>query len=179
MAKGKLANWWFLAINGLVFTLFGVLILLLNEEAIKALLEYIGIFMFIVGGILLIAGINNIRKDRAASMILIEAIASIAIGIALVFFPQLSVALFLILTGIWAIIIGIVQLVIIVNVKETIASKNILLLNGLLTIALGISLLFNPFQWAVFLIKIIGFLAAVFGLLLIYFAFVLRKLKSE
>ncbi|MEI6433795.1 MAG: DUF308 domain-containing protein [Bacteroidota bacterium] len=179
MATKKFSNWWFLAVNGLIFTLFGILLLLLTQEAIKALLLYIGIGMFVVGGILLIAGIYNIRRNKSAAMILIEAIASIAIGIALVFFPQSSVALFLILTGIWAIIIGVIQLVIVVNVKETISSKNILLLNGLLTIGLGISLLFNPFQWALFLIKIIGVLAAVFGILLVYFAFALRSLKSE
>ena len=179
MATKKFSNWWFLAVNGLIFTLFGILILLLTQEAIKALLIYIGIVMLGVGAILLVYGMNNVRKDKSAAMVLIESIASIAIGIALVFFPESSVALFLILIGIWAIIMGIIQLVIIVNIKERVSSKNMLLINGLFTIALGISLLFNPFSWALFLAKVIGFLAAVFGILLIYFAFVLRSLKSE
>jgi uncharacterized membrane protein HdeD (DUF308 family) len=179
MATKKFSNWWFLAVNGLIFTLFGILILLLTEEAIKALLLYIGIVMLGVGAVLLVYGMNSIRKDKSAAMVLIESIASIAIGIALVFFPESSVALFLILIGIWAIIMGIIQLVIIVNIKDRVSSKNMLLINGLFTIALGISLLFNPFQWALFLVKVIGFLAAVFGVLLIYFAFVLRSMKSE
>ena len=165
--------------NGLIFTLFGLLILFLTQEAIKTLLWGIGIVMLVAGGALLLAGINQFRRDKAAAMILVEAIAGIAIGIALIFFPQASVPLFLILTGIWAIMIGVIQLVIIVNFKEKLSVKNIVLINGLLTIALGISLLFNPFQWALFLVKIIGFLAAVFGVLLIYFAVVLRGLKQS
>jgi uncharacterized membrane protein HdeD (DUF308 family) len=53
-----------------------------------------------------------------------------------------------------------------------------MLLNGLLTIGLGAVLLFNPFLWALFLVKIIGALAALFGILLIYFSLVLRKVKA-
>lgn len=178
MATRKFSNWWFLAINGLIFTLFGILIVMLTEEAIKTLLLYIGFVMFAVGGVLLVVGINQVRKDKSAAMILIEAIASIAIGIALVFFPQSSVELFLILIGIWAIIIGIIQLVVIVNIKDVVAPKNIIMINALLTIGLGVSLLFNPFSWALFLVKIIGILAALFGVLLIYFSFVLKSLKD-
>ena len=178
MTKRRFSNWWFLAVNGLIFTLFGLLILFLTQEAIKTLLWGIGIVMLVAGGALLLTGINQVRRDKAAAMILVEAIAGIAIGIALIFFPQASVSLFLILTGIWAIMIGVIQLVIIVNFKEKLSVKNIVLINGLLTIALGISLLFNPFQWALFIVKIIGFLAAVFGVLLIYFAVVLRGLKQ-
>jgi uncharacterized membrane protein HdeD (DUF308 family) len=178
MATRKFSNWWFLAINGVIFTLFGILIVMLTEEAIKTLLLYIGFMMFAVGGILLVVGINQVRKDKSAAMLLIEAIASLAIGIALVFFPQSSVELFLILIGIWAIIIGIIQLVVIVNIKGVVASKNIIMINALLTIGLGVALLFNPFSWALFIVKIIGILAALFGVLLIYFSFVLKSLKD-
>jgi uncharacterized membrane protein HdeD (DUF308 family) len=81
--------------------------------------------------------------------------------------------------GIWAIIIGIIQLVIIVNFKGEVANKNLLLLNGLLTIALGVALLFNPFQWGIFLIKVIGAFAAIFGILLVYFSLKLRAVKNS
>lgn len=163
----------------MVFTIFGILILLLTQEAIKALLVYIGIGMLVVGAILLIFGINSIRRDKAAAMLLIESIVSIGIGISLAFFPEVSVALFLILTGIWAIIIGIIQLVILINVPNEMSSKNLLMINGILTIALGIALLFNPFQWLALLVKLIGVLAAVFGIMIIYFAFLLRSVKTE
>ena len=112
-------------------------------------------------------------------MILMEAIASGAIGLALILFPQATLALFLLLIGIWAIIIGIIQLVIIVNIKGNISNKNIHLFNALLTIGLGILLLFNPFGWAVFMGILIGILALLFGVLLLYFALILRSLKSE
>lgn len=164
--------------NGGIFTLFGVLMLLFTQEFIKTLLIYFGIVMLAGGVFMLLAGINNIRRDKAGAMILVESIVAMAIGIALIFFPDASAAVFLIMIGIWAIIIGIIQLVILVNIKGVIANKNMLLINGLLTIALGVILLFNPFQWALILIKIIGAFAAIFGILLIYFSFVLRRVKT-
>jgi uncharacterized membrane protein HdeD (DUF308 family) len=171
-------NWWFLALNGCLFTIFGLLILFFTQEFIKTILIYIGIVMLAGGAILLFAGINNLRRDKAGAMVLAESIIAVAIGLALLFFPAASVKLFLVLMGIWAIVVGIIQLVIIVNIKGEISGKNLFLLNGLVTIGLGILLLFNPFQWALFLVKIIGGAAALFGILLICFAFVLRSVKN-
>ncbi|MEI7723938.1 MAG: DUF308 domain-containing protein [Bacteroidota bacterium] len=178
METRRFKNWWFLAINGCIFALFGILMLFFTQDFIKTMLLYFGIVMLAGGVIMLLAGINNIRRDKSGAMILVESIVAMAIGISLIFFPEASAKVFLIMIGIWTIIIGIIQLVIIVNFKGAIANKNLLLINGLLTIALGAVLLFNPFTWAVFLIKVIGAFAALFGILLVYFAMVLRKIKT-
>lgn len=179
METRRLKNWWFLAANGCVFILIGVVLLFFTQESILLIIKYFGVLLLVGGAVLLLVGINNIRKDKSAAMILLEAIASIAIGLALIFFPQPTLALFLMLIGIWAIIIGIIQLVVIVNVKGALPNKNVMLVNGLLTIGLGILLLFNPFAWAIFMGKLIGFCSALFGFLLVYFSFVLRGLKRE
>jgi uncharacterized membrane protein HdeD (DUF308 family) len=170
-------NWWFLSLNGFGLSLIGVLILFFTQEFIKSLLIYIGIGMLIGGIILLLAAINNLRRDRAGMMILAESIIALAIGIALIFFPETSVALFLIMTGIWAMIIGIIQLVLVVNLRGELVNKNYFLINGLLTIALGAAMLFNPFQWAVFLVKLTGALALFSGLALLWFSLAVRNRK--
>jgi uncharacterized membrane protein HdeD (DUF308 family) len=179
METKRFKNWWFLAINGAIIIIFGLMFLFFTQETILTLIKYFGIILVAGGGFLLFLGINNLRKDKDAALTLVEAIASIAIGLALLLFPQATVALFLMLIGIWAILLGIIQIVIIVNIKGTIANKNVHLINGLLTIGLGILLLFNPFAWAVFMVKVIGALATIFGLLLLYFAFVLRSIKTS
>lgn len=75
MERKRFSNWWFFGINGVVFTLFGLLILLLDQESIKTLLRYIGMVMLCAGGFLLIFGINSIRRDKGGAMMLIESIA--------------------------------------------------------------------------------------------------------
>lgn len=171
-------NWWFITINGLIFIILGGLLLFFTRETILTLIKYTGIILVVGGAILLLAGINNIRREKPAALMLSEAIGSLAIGLALLVFPQASVALFLMLIGIWAIIIGVIQLVIIVNFRSALPNKNVHLLNALLTIGLGILLLFNPFDWAVFMGKVIGLCAILFGILLVYFSLVVRSAKE-
>lgn len=179
MATKRFKNWWFLALNGIIFVLFGLLILFTSREDVKDIIRYFGITILVSGVIILIVGINNFRKEKQAGMILFESIAAIAIGLILTFFPEASVNLFMILIGVWIIIIGVIQLVILANLKESSSLKNGLLINGLLTIALGIALFFNPFSWAVFLVKVVGVLAAIFGLLLICISFFLRSVSAS
>ncbi|MEI7981450.1 MAG: DUF308 domain-containing protein [Bacteroidota bacterium] len=179
MATKHLKNWWFLSVNGIIFLLFGLLILFTSSEDIKIIIRYFGMAILLFGVIILLIGINKFRKEKQAGMILFESIAAITIGLILTFFPEASASLFMILVGVWIVIIGIIQLVILANIKETSSLKNGLLINGLLTIALGIALFFNPFAWAVFLLKLIGVLAALFGLLLVYFSFVIRTVSAS
>lgn len=174
--KGK-KNWWFLVINGLIAILFGIFLLFFDTDMIKVLMVYIGIGVAVIGAILLVAAIRNIKADKQAGMLLFESILTIVIGLILTLFPDFSLKFFLIIIGVWAVILGIVQLAILINIKEKMASKNILLFNGLLTIVLGVMLFFDPITTAGFLLKILGFFAILFGIMMIYFGFVLKTLK--
>jgi uncharacterized membrane protein HdeD (DUF308 family) len=170
-------NWWFLALNGIIFALFGLLLIFNTVEFIRTLVMYIGFGFLAMGIILAIAGLNRIMKDRSAAMILFEAIAGIAIGLLLVIFPDRSWELFMILIGVWFIVIGIIQLIVLVNGKA-LANKNGLLINSLLTIVLGVLLFFNPLDWGAFFGKLIGVLSLLFGVALIYFSLALRSGKG-
>lgn len=174
--KGK-KNWWFLVVNGLIAILFGIFLLFFDKDMIQILMIYIGIGVIVMGAVLLLAAIRNIKADKQAGMLLFESILILIIGLILILFPSFSLKFFLIIIGVWAIILGIVQLAILINIKEKIASKNILLFNGALTIVLGVMLFFDPITTAGFLLKILGVLAIIFGILMIYFGFVLKTIK--
>jgi uncharacterized membrane protein HdeD (DUF308 family) len=177
METKRFKNWWFLALNGIIFLLFGLLLIFNTVDFIKTLVMYIG-FVFLGAGIVtVVIGFNKISKDKSAAVIIFESIISIAIGLLLIFFPQKSWELFMILIGVWFLVIGVIQLVFFVNAKGLIANKNGLLINSLLTIALGILLFFNPLEWSSFFGKIIGVLAAAFGVMLIYFSLLFRAAR--
>jgi len=173
-------NWWFLALNGLIAVFFGVLLAFFPQKVIETIVSLIGIGLLIVGAIQLIAGIYNIKKDKAAGMILTESILFLAMGLALLIISiETAMKIIFILFGIWAIIIGIIQLVIIVNVKSPLSNKNLLLFNSLLTIIVGIIMFFKPLEWAAFLIVAIGIFIILFGILLVYFSFILRSVNTK
>lgn len=175
--KGK-KNWWFLVVNGLIAILVGIFLLFFEKEMIKELVRYIGIGIAVVGALLLFAAIRNIKADKQAGMLLFESILTLVIGLIIVLFPTFSLNVFLIIIGVWAVILGIVQLAILINIKGKIAGKNILLFNGLLTIVLGVMLFFEPLTSVVILVKILGVFAILFGILMIYFGFVLKTIKT-
>ena len=175
--KKRYSNWWFLSLNGIIAILFGLLLLFFTQEVIISLVFYFGLLILISGGAMLVNGIININRGRKATMLLFESIATIAIGTIIMFFPQHSLQFFLIVVGVWAIILGIVQLIILINVKGEVAGKNIFLFNGLLTLAIGVVLFFNPFAIA-WVVKLLGVFSLVFGCVLIYLSFVLRKVVA-
>jgi uncharacterized membrane protein HdeD (DUF308 family) len=90
-------------------------------------------------------------------------------------FKEESLSLFFILLGVWAIIVGLFQLIILVNVKRNLSNKNIILFNGLLTIALGIILILEKNEIPIFLTKVLGGFAVLFGLVMIYLSIIIHK----
>jgi uncharacterized membrane protein HdeD (DUF308 family) len=178
MEKIRFRNWWFLAVNGLIFIAFGLIILLFTQEFILTLVRWFGIFLLAGGAILLFLGINKVRKEKAATADLVQAIASIAIGFSVLLFTTESIKLFIMLLGVWGIILGVIQLVVVVNFKGDVKGKNVMLLNALFTAGLGVALLFNPYTWGMFLVKVVGVCAILLGLLMVYFSLVLRSVKN-
>lgn len=170
-------NWWILAANGLIAVLFGLLLLGFTQEVIKTIVIWFGAIVLICGIGLVALAIRNVRKDKGSLIIILEAVVTIAIGLVILIKPGDSLDLFLTLIGIWAVIIGIIQLVILINIKEAVRQKNLLLVNALVTIGLGAVLIFFKGIFASVLVTIIGIFSLLLGILMIYFSFVLRSVK--
>jgi uncharacterized membrane protein HdeD (DUF308 family) len=170
-------NWWILAANGLIAVLFGLLLLGFTEDVIRKIVFYFGVIVLICGLALVALAIRNIKKDKGSLVIILEAVVTIAIGLIIVVQPSESLKLFLTLIGIWAVIIGIVQLVILINIKDALRNKNILLISALVTIGVGIALMFAPISFVLGILKVFGVVSCALGILMIYFSFVLRSVK--
>jgi uncharacterized membrane protein HdeD (DUF308 family) len=168
-------NWWFLALNGIITILFGLLFLFYSDALLASVINAFGIIILFAGLVQLILAMVNLRKDKRVVSSFILAIIYFTIGICILLFRQNSLALFFIMVGVWAVIVGIFQLVILVNVKRNLSNKNFLLFNGLLTIIIGVIFFFNPTTFPVIVIKIMGIVAILLGLVMIYLSFVIRK----
>ena len=174
----KQSNWLTFFINGIIALIIGALLLFVPDETILVITRYFGILLLIGGIVLMVIAIRNIRSDQPYAILMIEALVAIVIGILLIFYTQKSLELFVILIGAWALIIGIVQMIVSVRLKDQISNYSLLLINGFLTGLLGVLLFFNPFEALVALGIIVGILAMLVGILLIYFAFRVKDLKE-
>jgi uncharacterized membrane protein HdeD (DUF308 family) len=176
MKSNAFSNWWVLTFNGIIALLFGLMAIFSPIDTLKVIVMYFGIIMLIVGVSMFFGVYNNIRNRRNYTSDLISSLITFGLGIVLTFFTQRSVEIFVIVIGIWAIILGISQLVIMMNIQSA-ADKRMLLINGIITLGFGILLFFIPFETASIFVILIGILALVIGVILIALSIKLKSLQ--
>lgn len=175
MKSNSLSNWWLLAFNGIIALLFGLMAIFSPPETLSVIVMYFGILMLIVGLAMLYAAYSSMKNDHNYGSDLISSIVTIGLGVVLTFFTKKSIEVFGIIVGVWAIILGIGQLVIMMNVKKP-GDKRILLVNGLITLLFGILLFFFPIQSASIFVVLIGILAIIVGVILIVLSIKLKNI---
>ena len=133
----------------------------------------------IIVGIAMMFGVYSSMKNKLNyGTDLISTIVTIGLGVVLSFFTEKTLEIFVFIVGIWAILLGIGQLIIMASL-ETKGDKRFLLYSGLFTIIFGILLFFNPFALASVFVVIIGVMSIIIGIVLISFAFKLKNLQNS
>ena len=172
-------NWWFLAINGIVAILFGLLLLFYTDELINFIITAFGIIILVVGIVYLVIAINNLKKEKGLFLNFSLGIIFSAMGLFILIFPKTSLGLFLVLLGLWAVAVGIFQLAIMVNVGKKFPAKSLILLNAFLIIVMGVIMFLKPFEFTSFVVKLLGCFSVIFGMVMIYLSFIIRKVLLE
>lgn len=176
MSSKPITNWYTMVFNGIIALLYGILALFIPEETLLTIVIWFGIVILIVGIVGIVSAINNKRSGRSFSTDLTWSILTAIIGAVLIFYTERSIEIFFIIIGIWALIIGIVQLWIMSRVTTDGPIRNTLLINGIITLVFGILLLVFPFTAAQALIIISGIFALISGAMLIYLAIRTKQL---
>ena len=174
-----LFSWPQIALNGAIALLYGILALFVPGATIIGILMYIGIFILIIGAILLISAIQKIGKKLPYFGDLIWSVLVLIVGGLITFNTQKTLEVFVIIIGVWAIILGISQFIIVAKVRLSPYEKNITIVNAIITLIFGIVLFYNPFQSAKFIVVISGILALVIGTLLLVLAFKIKNISID
>lgn len=168
-----------LAINGVVAILFGVLALFVPSETIRVVAIYFGVLLMVAGIIGVIVSIQNMRKERPYVSALINSLVSLVIGIFVVFNTQQSLIVFAIIIGIWALIIGAVQLYIALKMIRPGTAQRVMIINSVVTLIFGLLLFFNPFESIIAFVYIIGVMAFLFGAIMLFFSVSIRSAQTN
>lgn len=176
MTTKGITNWWALAFNGIIALLFGLMAIFSPVDTFKVIIMYFGIVMLIIGVAMFIGVYTSMKNKLNYGNDLITSIITIGLGIVLTFFTQRSLEIFAIVVGVWAIILGISQLIIMMNIQSS-GDKKILLINGIITLAFGVLLFFNPFTLASIFIVLTGVLSVIIGVILIAVAIKIKNLQ--
>lgn len=168
-----------LATNGIIAILFGIFALFVPQATAKTIVVYFGLILVVGGAIGLYVSINNMKQNKPYIVNLLSSLLSVLIGIFIVIYTRRSLEIFAAIIGIWAVIIGITQLIISFNLSKTSSQRKVLMVNSIITLIFGLILFFNPFESVVIIIFIVGVLALIFGAVLIYLATVIKSFEKE
>lgn len=180
-------NWWLFLLRGVLAIAFAVLAFWMPQSALLALTIVFGAFSFVNGVFSLIAAVRKIRAKDRWGWLLFSGIVGIAAGIVVVITPFVAtvvLAWFLwVSVAIWAIVTGILEVSTALRLRREIKGEIWLVLSGLLSIVLGAIVLWMFFTRPIesFLAAgwILGFYAALYGGMLLFLGWRLRKENKQ
>ena len=119
------------------------------------------------------------QAGAARWMLLLEGLVSIAAGLVTFFWPGLTALVLLYVIAAWALVAGVLEIVVAVRLRKRIRGEWWLALSGILSVITGGLMMWAPDAGALALVLWIGAYAVVFGALLIGLALRLRGWRVE
>ena len=171
------ANWWVVAIRGVLGVIFGFIGLFFPGATIVSLVLVFATYLVVDGIFAIIAAVRAARRHDRWGMLTFEGIINILIGAIAVLWPGLTVIAFIIIMAAWAIATGALVLAAAfrLNIQH---GRWWLLLSGAASLVFGVLLILAPIAGAVVLTWWLGAYALVFGGALLVLAFRLRSRRS-
>jgi uncharacterized membrane protein HdeD (DUF308 family) len=166
------------ALRGLIAVLFGVAALVWPSIALEALVLLFGAFALVDGVIAIIVAFHSREIFTDWWVWLLEGLVGLAAGVAAFVWPGLTERVLLYVIAAWAIITGVLEIIAAIGLREILARGWLLVLDGILSVILGVLLVIRPAAGALALTWLIGLYAILAGLLLFVLAFELRSLSK-
>jgi uncharacterized membrane protein HdeD (DUF308 family) len=165
------ANWWALALRGLVAVLFGLLTFFLPGITLVSLVLLFGAYA-LVDGIFNVIAFFRVASHQWA--LLIEGVIGMIAGVLTFAWPAITAIVLLYVIAFWAILTGILEIIAGIRLRKVITNEWLLLVMGALSFLFGVLILFAPGTGALAIVLWIGAYALVFGVFLLALAFRLR-----
>ena len=161
-------NWWSLGLKGILILLIGLVAVAFPAVTVIALATYFGIVIVVAGGFILAAALINSKKSDGRKLWIIEGLIDLVIGIILIAYPKQAAGVLFVFFGIYALIMGIFQLMAFFRIKKYMNGTSMVLLNGIISILFALALLTNPFWGGVALTSVFGIFAIIYGIIAIF-----------
>ena len=169
-----------LVLRGIAAAAFGILTLVWPGITLFVLVILFGAYALVDGISDLVSVVRqrpSARGTRAVSLAI--AVVSIGAGVITLLWPDITaLALLLVIAG-WALVTGVLQLVAAFRLRREIDDEWLYVLNGILSLALGVILVITPGAGALAITWVIGWLALLRGVLLLALAWRVHGLRGR
>jgi len=177
MVTSLAQNWWTFTLRGVLALLFGVLAFVAPGATLTTLVYVFG-FYAILNGVLALYTAWNLRSFDRWWVLLLEGLLGIAAGVIAFVWPGAAALAFLSIIAAWAILVGILQTVAAIRLRQEIENEWSLGLGGLASVIFGVLLVVWPRSGLVTISWIIGIYAIAFGVMLLVLGSRLRGLNK-
>ncbi len=163
-------------VEGVLMIVLGVLMLIYSGSVIDALCRIVGILLIVFGGLQAVSFFMD--KDKAKlPQTLLTGLLLLGLGIALASAPKTFANILFVIVGVLLLYGSVLMLANAYNLRKTKGPLFLLsLILGLITLALGVVILFNPDGFKSFIVTLQGIALIVEGISMIA---VLSRLKKD
>ncbi len=159
-------NRWVLAIKGFIAVAFGIVALLLPLETIITLTQVFGAFILLSGFFVIALLIRNRKKAvRYWHWFAIDAVFDIILGSLILSYPETTLLIFTFFIAMWFLFVGALQIIFSIGLYDSFRWWWLPLFNGMVTIILGLLIIFNPFEGVTAFTYLVSFAAIFYGLI--------------
>jgi uncharacterized membrane protein HdeD (DUF308 family) len=171
-------NWWLFLLRGLAAIVFGVLSVIWPGISLVTLILLFGAYALVDGVFALAAAIVGRGNAELRWWLVLVGLLGIGIGVTTFLWPGLTALTLLYFIAGWIVATGLLQIIGAIELRKTIENEWWLILDGALSVLFGILLFIMPGAGAVALIWLIAVFAIAFGILMVGFAFKVKKFKK-
>jgi uncharacterized membrane protein HdeD (DUF308 family) len=169
-------RWWTVALRGVAAILFGLVSLWAPGVTFVWLVMLFGVYAIVDGALALALAARPIQSRIA---IVGRGLVSILAGLLALIVPGITAMVLLLVIAAWAIVAGIFEIVMAVQLRKQIEGEWLLAVEGILSIGFGILLMLAPLAGAIVLGLWIGAYALVLGGMLVGTALRLRSYAHQ
>lgn len=168
--------WWSLLLRGILALLFGCLTLAAPGISLLALTMWFAVFV-LIDGVFLIGGAFVGRKENEHWwLMLLEGLCGVAFGLLALRVPGITTLVLLMYIAAFAVITGVLRIVMAIRLRKEIEGEWWLALSGLAGVLFGVLMMTMPGAGALAMMVYIGVWALFVGFSLIFLAFRVRRI---
>ena len=169
-------RWSSVLINAILTFIIGIVLIFVPETIYATIIIAIGIMMIISGiGFMTYTHMSHTATSKAKTILFTQAIINIVVGLFMVFQSIIVYNFIIYFLAIWLIITGGTQLFSAPAQKNIIPNTNIILINGVTALGLGVIILI----WPQFPLIFIGYFTVFISIILFYYSFISFKHRKQ
>jgi uncharacterized membrane protein HdeD (DUF308 family) len=178
MSRALIANWWVLALRGLLGVIFGLMALFFPASTMLALVLLFSAYAVVDGVFSIFAAIRAARQGQQWGLLALQGLASIAAGVIAFLWPGITVLAFVLLIAAWSIVSGVLFVALAFRVDNN-RERWWLAIGGIASLIYGALMAVAPMLGALVLTWWLAAYTLVIGVALIVLAFRLRSRGNE